>query len=220
MKNALIFGLIGLGLISLFVLLSPRNPSSTVVRQTAISLSTSTVSEETPIYVIDAVYPVFGIPALDAKIKANVDAGISEIKDMEANPSPNSIQNTFESTFDSVYIGPDVVSVKLILSDYTGGAHNNSVALGLNYDRSTGQFLKLDDALSLIGKDLQQVSDIASAKLTEEFGQVQFEEGVAPTPQNYATFVVGKKSVRFIFQEYQVEAFAAGQPEIEIARVK
>jgi len=223
MRYAFLFVLVAIILIALaafFMLQPPPMAATQQTGGTAISVSTSTITDETSVYSIHADYPVFGIPALDAKIKQTIDTGIADIKSTDANPSPNNIQNEFESTFDDVYIGDDIVSVKLLLSQYTGGAHNNSIAIGINYDRATGTFLTLDQALSLTGKTLSEVSELAKSSLTSDFESVQFPEGAAPTPDNYSTFVINKNSVTFIFQEYQVEAYAAGQPEVSIPRIK
>ena len=193
---------------------SANNPS------TQITLATSTVQEETDGYVINVAYPQFGIPAADTQIKAIVDKAVADFKAVPPYSAPGFPKYEFDGSYDSAYIGPDIVSAKLLLYQDTGGAHGNAVAIGLNFDAKTGQALSLDDVLALIGKTLKQVSDAATAQLTKDFGMVQFLEGVAPTRENYLTFVVGKTSVRFIFQQYQVEAYAAGMPEISFPRVK
>ena len=205
---------------SLFLRHGPGISAVHKATQAALAVSTSTISEETPVYSIHAAYPVFGIPELDAKIKKIIEAGVADVKGSDTNPSPNVVQNEFSSLFRKPYIGPDVISVELLLSQYAGGAHNNSVAVGINFDPTTKKYLTLDEALKQTGKTLQSVSVLAKEQLTREFGAVQFPEGIAPTKDNYTTFVIEKDAVRFIFQEYQAEAFSAGMPEIRVPRMK
>ena len=202
--------------IFIVVLRSPSSPNLPAV----ISVATSTIQSETPIYSIKADYPVFGIPDLDSQILEAVNVGVSNIEGTPANPSPNGIKNEFISSYDSVYTDANIASARLILSEYTGGAHNISVAVGFNYDRKAEKLLTLDDALAFTGDSLAQVATLAKTQLTKQFGAVQFPEGLDPTPENFATFVVNKDSVIFTIQEYQAEPFSDGMPEIVIPRVR
>lgn len=195
---------------------SPTLPNLPAV----ISVSTSTIQADTATYSINANYPVFGIPALDSQIVDAVNVGVADVEGAPANPPPSATQNQFTSSFDSVYTDGSIASVRLILSEYTGGAHDISVAVGFNYDRTTGAMLTLDDALALTGDTLQQVSDIATSQLTKQFGSVQSADGIAPTAQNFATFTIDKDNVTFTLQEYQAEPYSDGMPEIVIPRIK
>lgn len=185
-----------------------------------VAVTTASINEDAEYYSIQAEYPQFGIPALDGEIRGAVEVAVAGLKAQPANPSPHGIKNEFSSTFDSVYIGPDIVSVRLLLSQYTGGAHGLSVAVGVNYDRANKKLLTLDDALALTGKTLEQVSASALAQLNERYSEVQFPDGAAPAPENYAAFTVDAENVTFTFQQYQVEAYALGMPQVVIPRVR
>ncbi|MBI5470679.1 DUF3298 domain-containing protein [Candidatus Kaiserbacteria bacterium] len=184
------------------------------------TLATSTVQEETSGYVINVAYPQFGIPAADIQIKAIVDRAVTDFKMVPPYNEPGFPKYEFDGSYDSAYIGPDIVSARLILYQDTGGAHGNAIAIGLNFDASSGVPISLDEALALIGKTLPEVADAATKQLTKDFDIVQFPEGATPTLENYQTFLISKNSVTFIFQQYQVEAYAAGMPEISFSRVK
>lgn len=185
-----------------------------------VAVTTASINEEAENYSIQAEYPQFGIPALDAEIRGAVEAAAAELKAQSLEPSPASAKNEFTSTFDSVYIGPDIVSVRLLLSQYTGGAHGLSVAVGVNYDRTEKKLLTFDDALAHTGKTLKQVSERALAQLKERYGEVQFPEGAAPAPENYTAFTMDAENVTFTFQQYQVQAYALGMPQITVPRVR
>ena len=135
-----------------------------------VQVATATERENTDTYTIDVKYPQFGIASIDADIKAAVEGAVTEFKnDSNAGPPPPDsavTQYEFQSMFDSAYVGADVVSAKLVVSTYMGGAHPNAAIYGLNYDRETGNQLTLDDALSMIGLSLEEVSERAKAELS------------------------------------------------------
>lgn len=203
--------LLGLGA---YVVLTYEGGSGTAV-------ATSTIAETTDDYEIDVQYPQFGIPAVDAQIKAIYDQAVSELK---ASPvvmhDMTAATNSFTGRFDKVFSGPDLISAELILSSYTGGAHPSTLFTGVVFDRS-GKRLTLDDALALTGKSLSEVSESARTQLREALGDgFMFTEGADPKPENYSSFVVDSTSVTFIMQQYQVAAYAAGQQYVVVPRVR
>lgn len=194
-----------------------------------VQMTTARIEDESAAYTIDAQYPQFGLPAeasaqagiasINAQIKGAVEGAVAEFKNLPKNPSDSATpKNEFTGSFDSVYVGPDIVSVKLILSQYTGGAHPVTLVSGVNYDRATGRLLLLDDALKLIGKSVGQVSAEATAELKAELGDAMFEEGANTNPENFSSFVISADKVTFIFQQYQVAPYAAGVQEVSFER--
>ncbi len=202
---------------------SPALQTASITEHTGgTEVKTDVVYGSTPAYKIEVHYPVFGIPAVDAKIKSTVDTAVNAFKQYPPNPPEmSSPQNEFVGSFDSAYVGPDVVSVALTFSEYTGGAHSNNAIFGVNIDPRTGKELTLDDALALTGKTLQQVSAESLAQLKAKFGaDIIFPEGADPKPANYAVFLVGKDKVTFVFNVYQVAPYAAGPQYVEFPRIK
>ena len=200
---------------------TPGNaPAVTATIGTGVSITTERINESTTTYTVSASYPQFGIPAIDAQIKADVQNAVTEFEALPPNPPDSATpQNSFDGSFDSVYVGPDVVSVKLVLSQYTGGAHNLTLVSGINFDRATGKQLLQQDAFKMIGLTVQQVSAQASAELKAKLGDgFQFPEGANTNPENFSSFTISADSVTFIFQEYQVAAFAAGAQEVSFPR--
>ena len=184
-------------------------------------VTTATVQDETPVYKIDARYPEFGIAAIDTQIKSDIDGAISEIRSYPANPADMaSPQNELTIRYDRPYIGPDVVSAKLYLSQYTGGAHPNTLVSGLNFDRASGTRLLQDDAFKMIGLTVDQVSTKATAELKAKLGGDMFEDGANSNPENFSSFLISADKVTFIFQPYQVAAYAAGAQEVSFPRIK
>lgn len=207
---------------------APRAPQVSVEQTTGTNATSGTqmkvenVNESTDAYRIDARYPQFGIASVDAKIRGVVDSAVSEFKGYPANPPDSSAsQNELTGSFNRVYVGPDVVSVELALSEYTGGAHSNTAIIGVNVDPRSGKGLALDDALAMIGKNLQQVAEQSQKELKAKLGDdVISPEGADPKPDNYSTFIVSKDKVTFIFNAYQVAPYSAGSQEVSFPRKK
>ena len=197
-------------------------PAPEAATSTEVTVQEKVVTESTDAYKIDAHYPQFGIPAVDDKVQAVVDKALSEFRAYPPNPRDSSApQNELVSSYNSVYIGSDVASVALSISEYTGGAHGNTVIVGVNVDRATGKELSLDDVLALIGKTLAQVADASLVQLKATLGEdLMFPEGANATAGNYGTFLVSKDRVTFVFNNYQVAPYSAGQQQVWFKRVK
>lgn len=191
--------------------------TSTVPQMTVVP-----VQENTATYSIDATYPQFGIASVDLAIKSVVEAGLTEFRGYAPNPPDSATpKNSFVGKFDHVYQGSDVVSVSLIASEDTGGAHPNTSITAVNVDPATGHTLTLDDALSLIGKNLQQVASSSESQVKAALGSdALFADGFVPTADNYGVFRIDASNVTFVFNDYQVAAYAAGPQEAVFARVK
>lgn len=186
----------------------------------SVQVASSVVKEESDSYTIDIMYPQFGIPTIDADIKSKIDIALQEFKELPANPPESATpKNEFTGTFENVYIGPDIISAKLILSQYTGGAHPMTIFSGVSYDRATGRQLLQQDAFGMIGMTLEETSSKATEILKGKLGDMFFEDGSNPNPENFSSFIVSADAVTFIFQPYQVAPYAAGPQEVSFSRV-
>jgi len=194
---------------------------STTVQMATTSLTTVSINEDTDVYHIGVEYPQFGIPALDVPVKKMVEKALSDFRNYPANPADSAVpKNDFIGSFSSAYIGPDVASVAITISEYTGGAHPNTNIFGVNVDLKTSREIALSDALTLIGKSLADVAAGAEAQVRAEIGDSVFEDGFAAQSENYSVFTIDKDTVHFIFNSYQVAAYASGPQFADFARVK
>jgi hypothetical protein len=179
------------------------------------------IHEDTDTYTIDVKYEHVGNASIDAKIDAAVQKAVDAFKAdvvQMGSPEPGFPKFGFQGESADVYTGGEITSERINLYQDTGGAHGLPIVLTLNYDTATGEEVSLDRALSLIGMDLTTVSQKVLAQLHQEYGDSVFEEGAAPKAENYGTFLVTPYNVTFIFQAYQVVAYAAGMPEVTFAR--
>ena len=197
-------------------------PAPEAATSTEVTVQEKVITESTDTYRIEAHYPQFGIPSVDEKVQAVIEKALTEFKSYPPNPSDSATpQNELVSSYNSVYVGADVASVALSISEYTGGAHGNTVIVGVNVDRATGEELTLDDALALIGKTLPQVADASLVQLKTTLGEdLAFPEGANATAENYGTFLVSYDRVTFVFNNYQVAPYAASQQQVWFKRVK
>lgn len=221
MKKVLGLVLVLVGLLGLlYLLMSYTNIQSPFSVDRGVQMTTAHIQEESDTYTIDVQYPQFGISSIDAQVRAAVEDVVAEFKTYPPNPPESATpKNEFTGTFDSVYVGPDVVSVELLLSEYTGGAHPITIFSGLNFDRASGKKLTLEDALKMIGKTTAQVSAESTAKLTAALGEVMFPEGANTNPENFSSFVISADEVTFIFQPYQVAPYSSGPQAVSFARI-
>ena len=196
---------------------------------TAVEVRTERIQENETAYAIDVSYPQFAVPSeasaqeglsfINAQIEEAVTSSVAEFRALPPNPPESATpQNSFDGSFDSVYVGPDVVSVKLILSQYTGGAHPLTLVSGLNYDRATGRQFLQSDAFAMLGLSVEEISAAATTELKTELGDSMFEEGANTNPENFSSFVISENEITFIFQQYQVAAYAAGVQEVSFSR--
>src|SRR3989338_5704950 len=189
---------------------------------TEVTVQEKVITESTDAYKIDAHYPQLGIPAVDEKVQAALEKALTEFRAYPRNPRDSATpQNELVSSYNSVYVGPEIVSVALSISEYTGGAHGNTVIIGVNVDRATDKEISIDDALALIGKTLPQVAEASLVQLRATLGgNLTFPEGASATAENYGTFLVSQDRVTFVFNNYQVAPYAAGQQQGWFTRLK
>lgn len=223
MKKILIISALLIGLLGAYFFFTQSKeavPSLEIEqKQEEIQVTRKNIKEETDTHMVDVVYPQFGIPAIDTQIEQLIKSSVAEFKMLPPNPPESAVpKHSMDGLYDSVYVGPDVVSFRLVLSQYTGGAHPLTLISGLNYDRATGRQLLQQDAFTMIGKTVQEVSAAATAELKSKLGDAMFEEGANSNPENFSSFVISEDKVTFIFQQYQVAAYAAGVQEVSFSR--
>lgn len=201
---------------------APEDGAGASATTTAVSAAAAFIQASTTAYAIDVAYPQFGIAAIDDQIRADVQAAAGEIMALPPNPADSAVpQSSLTGEYDKVYVGPDIISVELILSQYTGGAHPLTLLSGVAFDRATGRRLLLADVLPLIGMDVEGLSRQATARLEESLGDAfMFRDGADTNPENFSSFTVGTSTVTFVLQPYQVAAYAAGPQEIVFPRVR
>ncbi len=133
---------------------------------------------------------------------------------------PAGVNNYIDIGYDVEYADNDFVSVTLLRSEFTGGAHPNYNFLTVNYDLKNNREIKLGDLFkpgtkylgtisALAMKDLQNRKDAESGE-NRGLAQDIFADGALPKPENYARWNLTKKGLQFTFDPYQVASYAEG----------
>jgi len=121
------------------------------------------------------------------------------------------------------YESPQHVSYVFSIYEDTLGAHPNGYYMTQVFDRA-GTPLALGDLFVPESNYLERIATLAKAqveaelesRLGEEPGEAFFEEGVAPTLENFQNFYLEGETLVLLFPPYQVASYAAGFFEARI----
>ncbi len=103
-----------------------------------------------------------------------------------------------------------------------GAAHPNSFYSVFNYDFEKNKQIELVDLFSPGSDFLPIVSEIAFQDLknqlaeTDPFVQETLKNGLVPIKENFKNFVFDKNKITFLFDPYQLGAYAIGPRSVEI----
>jgi hypothetical protein len=126
------------------------------------------------------------------------------------------------SEFTSISFNSDyILSLEIIESLYTGGAHGNSYFSLASFDLTTGNQIKLDDIF--YGKYKKRLNEVGERIFRQQFkadstkslfdqGYFGFETGFALNDN----FDLYKGGIKFQFNPYEAGAYVLGAPEVFI----
>jgi hypothetical protein len=115
---------------------------------------------------------------------------------------------------------PNYLSVLHTYTDYKGGAHANTLYTYFNYNPKTYQVITLDSLIK--PEEMPKLKSVAEAifrknenlaphaSLSEGYF---FAEGLFSLP---ATFTVTKEGIKFLYNPYEIKAYAAGTTELTV----
>lgn len=118
-----------------------------------------------------------------------------------------------ESGYTIEFANDNLVSVEFGEESFTGGAHPNHSSQTINFDLKNNKPIKLGDLFKPNSKYLQKLSQLSKEGLGDN---LQFEEGIAPLAKNFSDFLITKKGLLILFDEYQVAPYAAGPQQVLI----
>jgi len=115
---------------------------------------------------------------------------------------------------------PNYISILVIYSDYKGGAHPNTLFTYLNYNPKTYQTITLDSLIAAegmpklraMGESIFRKDENLAPNASLSDGYF-FAEGVFSLPE---TFTVTKEGIKFLYNPYEIKAYAAGTTELTI----
>ncbi|HND45575.1 MAG TPA: RsiV family protein [Chitinophagales bacterium] len=122
----------------------------------------------------------------------------------------------------------NIISFRMALESYTGGAHGSHYVIFDNYNRKTNTLIKIEDvlkdkhdkALLEIGEFyFKQIREIPQKESLQENGA--FEAGWLDENQKAGfyfndNFTIDKDNLTFYYNEYEVSSYAFGPTELKI----
>ena len=129
-----------------------------------------------------------------------------------------------ELTYDVVSANENLISLVFYDSTFSGGAHGNSTTKTINYDLKNNRELTLADLFEPNSDYLQTLSKLSLADLKaqkiEATDDEMLNDGTTPKAENFASWNLTKKGLRFNFDAYQVASYAAGPQSVVISYAK
>lgn len=122
--------------------------------------------------------------------------------------------------YEEYQFSESVISLKFIISDYTGGAHPNTYFQTYTFDLTQETLIGFEDLFLEDSNPLAMIAPLAQQQLTETMGEFAdpqwIAEGTGENPANYQSFVLTETSLILLFPPYQVAPYAAGPQQVEI----
>ena len=198
----------------------PGNEPIEVISWPSEQVRTETVTDTSGGYDITATYPVTKSDAITTMFRTFITDQIDAFKKDTAPQEDVEVAITRPMTLEISYEAQQSdraqTYVFSIYSD-TGGAHGLQTTRTFAFTE-TGNQIILSDLFTNGTKGLSTVSDYVQKELVKEelTNKEWVTEGAAPTEDNYRNFVVTDAGVTFIFDPYQVAAYAAGIKRVAV----
>lgn len=202
--------------------------------KTGVKFITETIKESSKDkrYDIDVSYPAMAersaaAGAFNKIVKDHVMVYVSEFRgysdemtDEDRKFLPDGVNYTLDLGYTVEHAGDEYISISFGRSTYTGGAHPNHWTTTVNFDRKEMKEIALADLFKPNSGWLKKISDLAIADLTKQMDDFADEDwigrGAGPDADNFRSWAITDKGLKFFFDPYQVGPYAAGPFETEI----
>ncbi len=124
--------------------------------------------------------------------------------------------NSLDIDYEVFAANKDYISILIYFSEYTGGAHPNTVSSSFNYDLNRKAIVKLADLFTPNSNYLKVISDYALKELKKLDTVSYAEQGAGPKLENFHSWNITTAGLRITFDPYQVGAYAAGEHEVVV----
>lgn len=157
--------------------------------------------------------------AVDSILEKERAAFLEPISDPDfVNYSPGPL--ALDIQYETVGFSEDYVSLNFVIYTFSGGAHGMTYFEAFTFDLANDVELALDDIFQPGVAYLDEIAPMAIAALTEQLGDMADAEwiaqGAGPLPENYQDWLLTPDALVFIFEPYQVAAYAAGPQRVTI----
>jgi hypothetical protein len=165
-----------------------------------------------------------------ALVMGEVTSYLQDEPDPEKEKSPHwkDVEESHRVSHEIIFASDEVVSVLFYVTGYSwGAAHGYHYPLTLNFDLKAGRELELTQLFKPRSGYLRIIARLCAEDLNRQFehqfGQKHhfgegstWAEGLKPKRDNYKSWVITRDGPVFIFEEYQVVAYADGEPKVLI----
>lgn len=181
-----------------------------------IKVTEKEVLEETNTYVIKAKYPVFDLEELDREVVKTFDDYVQTCKKESAEQAHEEWFVPFElvENYRTEILDNRYVSVNLQVYYSSGGAHGMTFNNTLTYDAKAKKFLQIAE---LLGGDERQFVKMVKEKLKKKLDEGNFVDDGVVDVQSLGKFILTSAGVEFIFNPYEVAAYAYGTVSVLVA---
>lgn len=180
-------------------------------------------------YEIDVNYPqISGIDAVKAAtfnrlIKSEAMKSVAEFRKEMLAQTREDVKNLFGEnslgfSYSVEWATNDIISLELINSEFTGGAHGNYYSSSLTFDLRTGKQVKLAELFEPRTDFIKRISDYSINDLTTHGGEYADAEwiktGAGADAENFVSWNLTAKGLMINFSPYQVASYAEGEKNI------
>lgn len=148
---------------------------------------------------------------------ADFKKSMAEFTDEDRGYLPEGSFYSLDAGYNLAALSEDLISVGYWASNYSGGAHPNSLSFALNYDLKNNRRLELADMFKAKTNYLKFISDSAINDLKPRMNYMSDDEwlrkGAGPEMVYFRSWTIYKDGLHFQFDPYQVAAYAAGSFE-------
>ncbi len=133
-------------------------------------------------------------------------------------PPMTEVGSTLNVSYSLISQYDEIWSLKLDFSFYSdGAAHPGLYSITMNYDLGQARELALSDLFLPNSNYLEAISQYCITELSKQlFFEGSFQDGAAPTAENYHNWNITPDGLLITFDEYQVAPYAAGPQQVTV----
>jgi hypothetical protein len=177
---------------------------------------------------IKIAYPIeyADVPFIDATVSEYYSAVYTQLLDFYSGGGFSSIAFApwaLDISYETYQASENVVSLKFMVYEFTGGAHGNTTFTTLTFNLAEERVLTLDDVFVVGSDPWTVIAPMAEEQIKAALSEFDMDaddtwisEGAGTNPANYDSFVLTEDSILFIFDPYVVAPYAAGPQQVEI----
>ncbi|HEX6183036.1 MAG TPA: RsiV family protein [Pyrinomonadaceae bacterium] len=151
------------------------------------------------------------------EVTPSLEAGRDPEK--EKHPHWKDVEEYHNVSHKVVYASDELVSVFFYVEGYSwGAAHGYHRPVTFDFDLKAGRELQLARLFKPGSGYLRRLAELCGEDLRRQFGAdfAFFTDGLKPEAKNFDSWVVTRDGLVFIFEEYQLVAYAQGEPKVLI----